>query len=150
MNKKGIEIFTIGFTKKNAAQFFQILQKAGIKRLIDVRLNNSSQLAAFAKKDDLAYFLKEICQAEYLHLPILAPTQNMLDQYKKEKLGWEFYKPSFLALMQERQIEKEIDKALFEEPCVLLCSEHLAEHCHRILVLQYLQDKWSDITVTNL
>jgi len=145
-----MEIFTIGFTKKTAAQFFGALRKAGIKRLIDVRLNNSSQLAAFAKKDDLAFFLQEICLAEYLHLPILAPTQEMLDQYKKEKLGWQFYKPRFLALMQERQIEKAIDKALFEEPCVLLCSEHTADHCHRILVLQYLQDKWGDVTITNL
>lgn len=145
-----MKIYTIGFTKKTAAQFFKTLQTAGIKRLIDVRLNNSSQLAAFAKKADLAYFLKEICQAEYLHLPILAPTQEMLDLYKKEKTGWDNYKPKFLALMEERQIEKELDKALFEQPCVLLCSELTAQHCHRILVLEYLKKHWDDIEIQHL
>lgn len=115
-----------------------------------MRLNNSSQLSAFAKKDDLEYFLKEICDVDYSHLPILAPTQEILDQYKKEKLGWEKYKPRFLALMAERQIEKQLDRALFEEPCVLLCSEHDAEHCHRTLVAQYLQSKWGHIEIMHL
>jgi uncharacterized protein (DUF488 family) len=145
-----MEIYTIGFTQKNAAQFFQSLKKADVKRLIDVRLNNSSQLAAFTKKTDLEYFLREICGAEYLHLPILAPTQTMLDDYKKHKGSWNVYEERFLSLMKERQIETKVEKALFDIPCVLLCSEPTAEHCHRRLVLKYLQDVWPELQAVHL
>jgi len=145
-----MEIYTIGFTKKNAAQFFQSLKRAGIKRLIDVRLNNSSQLAAFTKKADLEYFLREICGAEYVHLPILAPTQVMLDDYKKHNGSWNVYEERFLSLMNERQIESKIEKTLFGVPSVLLCSEPTAEHCHRRLVLKYLKEKWPEIEAKHL
>src|SRR4051794_4548954 len=101
-----MEVFTIGFTKKSAAEFFGILRRHGIKRLIDVRLNNVSQLAGFAKREDLQFFLRELCSAEYIHATLLAPTQAMLDAYKKQKGSWEEYARSFLALMAERQIEK--------------------------------------------
>jgi uncharacterized protein (DUF488 family) len=103
-----MEIYTIGFTQKNAAQFFQSLKKAGVKRLIDVRLNNSSQLAAFTKKTDLEYFLREICGAEYLHLPILAPTQTMLDDYKKHKGSWNVYEERFLSLILLTPVRDEL------------------------------------------
>src|ERR1700733_10296832 len=99
-----MKIYTIGFTKKTAAEFFESIKGAGIKRLLDVRLNNSSQLAAFTKKDDLPYFLKEICNVEYKHLPVLAPTQDILDQYKKEKGSWSAYEKQFLSLMESRRI----------------------------------------------
>ena len=145
-----MNIYTIGFTKKSAAQFFQSLKTHGIKKLIDVRLNNSSQLAAFAKKSDLQYFLQEICGAEYTHLPVLAPTQTMLDAYKKQKGSWNVYEQQFLTLMRERQIETEIEKSFFDVPSVLLCSEPTAEHCHRRLVLDYLQNFWSDLHVVHL
>ncbi len=145
-----MEVYTTGFTKKTAAQFFGSLKQAGIKRLVDVRLNNSSQLAGFAKKEDLTFFLKEICGIEYLHEPLLAPTQDMLDAYKKQKGSWSDYEQRFLALMRERRIEERINPELFTVPTVLLCSEVTAEHCHRRLVLEYLQEKWGKLEMVHL
>ena len=101
-----MKIYTLGFTKKSAATFFELLRESGAKRVVDVRLNNSSQLAGFAKKDDLAYFLKRICRMEHVHLPQLAPTREMLDAYRKEHKDWETYERQFLALMDERRLGK--------------------------------------------
>lgn len=140
-----MQIYTIGFTKKSAAEFFEILKVNGIKRLIDVRLNNVSQLAGFTKRDDLAYFLREICGIEYLHEPLLAPTQDMLDAFKKAKGSWQDYEKQFLALMAERKIEESIDPKWFDVPAVLLCSEPTAEHCHRRLVVEYLRAEWHNV-----
>ena len=146
-----MEIYSIGFTQKSAAQFFNSLKDAGIRRLLDVRLNNTSQLAAFAKRDDLAFFLREICGAAYEHEPLLAPTQEMLDTYKKHKGDWAIYEQEFLALMRARQIESILWPEPFRTaPTALLCSENTAEHCHRRLVLEYLQQAWGDITITHL
>lgn len=145
-----MEICSIGFTQKTAEQFFSLLRGAGIRRLLDVRLNNVSQLAGFTKREDLQFFLKEICGAEYQHEPLLAPTQDILDQYKKNKGPWAEYETKFLSLMADRKIEDRIDRALFSMPTVLLCSEPTAEHCHRRLVLEYLRDKWGDLTITHL
>jgi len=145
-----MEIYTIGFGQKNAATFFGILRSAGIKRLLDVRLNNVSQLAGFTKRDDLPFFLRELCDAEYRHETMLAPTQEMLDSYKKNKGPWSDYEKSFLALMAQRRIEENLDKKLFDVPAVMLCSEPTAEHCHRRLVAEYLRDKWKDVTIVHL
>jgi uncharacterized protein (DUF488 family) len=145
-----MEIYTIGFTKKTAAQFFEILKRASIEQLIDIRLNNVSQLAGFSKRDDLAYFLKQICDADYKHEPLLAPTQAMLDNLKKEKGRWETYEDDFLALMSEREIEKNLPKTLFKPRTVLLCSEETAEHCHRRLVVEYLNSKWGNMRARHL
>jgi uncharacterized protein (DUF488 family) len=145
-----MEVCSIGFTKKTAEQFFGILKREGIRRLLDVRLNNISQLAGFAKRDDLRYFLREICGAEYAHEPLLAPTQEMLDGYKKRKGSWEEYEREFLALLAERRVEEKIERRIFATPTVLLCSELKAEHCHRRLVLEYLAAKWEGLTVRHL
>jgi uncharacterized protein (DUF488 family) len=145
-----VEIFTIGFTQKSAGEFFGLLKRAGIKRLLDVRLNNVSQLAGFTKRDDLAYFIKEICGAEYVHEPLLAPTQEILDAYKKNKGSWEEYEEKFNRLMADRQIESRLDRAQFETPTVLLCSEPTPECCHRRLVLEYLRSKWGDFGIVHL
>ncbi len=145
-----MHIYTIGFTRKTAAEFFGILKQAGIRRLIDVRLNNVSQLAGFTKKDDLAFFLREICGIEYVHEPLLAPTQEMLDAFKKAKGRWEEYERVFLALMAERKIENLLDRNLFEVPAVLLCSEPTAENCHRRLVVEYLAQKWGNVAGEHL
>ena len=145
-----MEVFTIGFTKKRAAGFFGALRQAGIRRLVDVRLNNVSQLAGFAKRDDLAYFLGEICGIEYIHEPLLAPEQEMLDAYKKARGDWAEYERRFLDLMVRRKIEERIDPTLFSVPTVLLCSEPTAEHCHRRLVLEYLAGKWEHVAPTHL
>jgi uncharacterized protein (DUF488 family) len=145
-----VEVYSIGFTKKTAEQFFGFLKRAGIRRLIDVRLNNVSQLAGFTKREDLQFFLKEICGADYQHEPLLAPTPEILDDYKKKKGAWSEYEKKFLALMAERRIEERIDRSLFSIPTVLLCSEPTAERCHRRLVLEYLRDKWGDVELINL
>jgi uncharacterized protein (DUF488 family) len=145
-----VEIYTIGFTQTSAADFFGRLRSAGIRRLVDVRLNNSSQLAAFAKRDDLGYFLHELCAAEYVHEPLLAPTQEMLDAYKKQRGAWQEYERRYLDLLNERKIETHLDRDLFGGPTVLLCSEAEATHCHRRLVIEYLQDFWQDMEASHL
>jgi uncharacterized protein (DUF488 family) len=145
-----MEICSIGFTQKTAEQFFTLLRQAGIRQLLDVRLNNVSQLAGFTKREDLRFFLKEICGADYRHEPLLAPTQEMLDEYKKSKGPWPEYETKFLSLMAHRNIEDRLDRAWFSARTALLCSEPTAEHCHRRLVLEYLRDKWGDLTITHL
>ena len=137
-----VNVATIGFTKSNAEHFFERLLKAGVKKLIDVRLHNTSQLAGFAKADDLAYFLKKIGGIEYVHQPILAPTDSILKAYKKEKGDWDVYQGRFLQLMEERKIEQRLKPEMLEGAC-LLCSEATPHNCHRRLVCEYLNDKWS-------
>ena len=145
-----MEIYTIGFTKKSAEQFFSALRKTGIKRLIDIRLNNSSQLAGFTKQDDLAFFLREICGAEYMHLPIFAPTKEILGGYRKKEITWEEYERRFKSLLAERKMEEKIDRELFSVPTVLLCSEPEPDKCHRRLVAEYLKQNWPNIKITHL
>lgn len=145
-----MEVYTIGFTKRTAADFFGALRRAGIERLVDVRLNNVSQLAGFTKKGDLAFFLKELCGVEYIHEPLLAPTQEILDAYRKSKGEWSEYERSFLHLMAERQVEERIDRNLFAAPTVLLCSEPTPEHCHRRLIAEYLHRQWGDLDIIHL
>jgi uncharacterized protein (DUF488 family) len=145
-----MEIYSIGFTQKSASQFFGTLKTHGIERLLDVRLNNTSQLAAFAKQADLAYFLIEICGAAYEHQPLLAPTQEILDDFKKKKGDWGAYEKAFLGLLRARKIETAIDKESFKRKTVLLCSEPTAEHCHRRLVLEYLQKLWQGVEIYHL
>ena len=145
-----MEIYTIGFTKKTAEDFFTRLKKNGIERLLDVRLNNTSQLASFAKNPDLQYFLEKLCNIEYLHEPMLAPTQDILDKFKKEKGSWEDYTKSFMDLMQERTIEETLNPEIFEKKTVLLCSEDTHENCHRSLVIDYLNEKWGNVKAHNI
>ena len=144
-----IKLFTIGFTQKSAREFFTNLKDAGVKRVVDVRLNNNSQLAGFSKKEDLAYFLKEVADIDYVHLPELAPTQEMLNAYKKQKGDWGIYERAFLDLMTRREIEKKIQPDMLQQGC-LLCSEHLPHHCHRRLVAEYLNSRWGGIKTQHL
>jgi uncharacterized protein (DUF488 family) len=143
-----MKVFTIGFTRKSAEDFFTRLSKANVRKLVDVRLNNVSQLSGFAKKDDLRYFSKAICGISYEHVPELAPTQEMLDAYKKSKGAWSAYAERFLDLMARRKIET-IDRARLDGGC-LLCSEDKPHHCHRRLVAEYLRDKWGDVEIEHL
>lgn len=144
------KIFTIGFTQTTAARFFGRLTDAGVKRLLDVRLNNSSQLAGFAKQGDLAYFLQALCGIDYAHEPLLAPTQELLDAYKKRGGLWADYERGFLELMASRQVEAHLDRAQFACPTVLLCSEPTPERCHRRLALEYLSAQWGDFEIVHL
>lgn len=134
-----MRIYTIGFTQKKAETFFGYLKKSKVKTLIDVRLNNVSQLAGFAKKDDLKFFLKELCGSEYVHMPELAPTKEILNPYKKGDISWEMYEDRFLNLMAKRNIERFAKLPLFYQGC-LLCSEHEPHLCHRRLVIEYLNE----------
>lgn len=139
-----IDLTTIGFTKTTASNFFDRLKRASVKKVIDVRLHNTSQLAGFAKADDLAYFLKEICGVQYVHQPLLAPTDDILKEFKRDKGDWNVYENSFMKLMEQRKIENRLKPEMFQGGC-LLCSEDKPHHCHRRLVCEYLNSKWNGV-----
>ena len=147
--QNGITVFTIGFTKKPAREFFDILQKARVKKVVDIRLNNVSQLAGFTKKDDLAYFLEAIAGIGYEHRPELAPTKEILDGYKKKQLNWAEYEERFANLVAERQIENVLKPGDLDNAC-LLCSEPKADKCHRRLVAEYLRNMWGNVEIHHL
>lgn len=144
-----MKIYTIGFTKKSAEKFFEMLRLSGAKRVVDVRLNNVSQLAGFAKRDDLKYFLREVCGMDYVHVPELAPTQEMLDAYKKAKGDWAEYEKRFLGLIEQRKIEERVSPDLIAGGC-LLCSEDRPHQCHRRIVAEYLQSRWGKCEIKHL
>ena len=144
-----MRILTVGFTKKSAERFFGMLRKAGTRKIVDVRINNVSQLSGFAKKNDLAYFLRQICDMDYVHLPNLAPTKEMLDAYKKKRGSWEDYERRFIDLMAERRIEDKIKPEILEDAC-LLCSEDKPHRCHRRLVAEYLKKHWGNVEIEHL
>lgn len=144
-----MKLYSIGFTRKSAPAFFEMLRQSGAKRIVDIRLNNTSQLSGFAKSGDLEYFLKKICRMSYVHLPQLAPTKEMLDAYRKHHRDWGTYQQQFLELMEERGIEKSGIKRVLANGC-LLCSEDKPDRCHRRLVAEYLQQHWSDLEIIHL
>jgi uncharacterized protein (DUF488 family) len=145
-----VDLYTIGFTQKSAQEFFETLKSAGVRRLVDIRLNAQSQLAGFAKQADLAYFLDKLCRIRYVHEPALAPTPALLEGYRQKTIAWPEYEKIFLDLLEERQILRRLKKKAFARPTVLLCSEARPDHCHRRLVAEYLQRHWDDVAVTHL
>lgn len=146
-----MEIYTIGFTKKSAREFFELLRHAGIGLLMDTRINNTSQLAAFAKRDDLEFFLEELVNAKYEHHIDFAPTEDLLASYKSKEISWDEYAGAFFELMEKRRPDLRLDRTSFEStPTVLLCSEHKPERCHRRLVVEYLAERWGDVTPRHL
>lgn len=145
-----MEIYTIGFTQTTAEHFFGRLKDAAVRRVLDVRLNNSSQLAGFAKARDLPYFLDRLVGAVYEHEPRLAPTQVLLDDFKKHKGEWAVYERGFIELMERRRIERTLSPEDFATPTALLCSEATAEHCHRRLVCEYLAWHWPGVRTLHL
>ncbi|MCZ7652517.1 MAG: DUF488 domain-containing protein [Thermoanaerobaculia bacterium] len=144
-----MRVWTIGFTKKSAEEFFTRLRASGARRIVDVRLNNVSQLAGFSKRDDLRFFARELCGMEYVHEPLLAPTQELLDGYKKRGGDWVAYERDFLNLMARRRIEERVRRDVIDGGC-LLCSEATPDQCHRRLVAEYLRDKWGDLEIVHL
>ncbi len=144
-----VQLFTIGFAETNAASFFTNLRQSGAKRVIDVRLNNTSQLAGFTKREDLRFFLREVCAMDYVHLPQLAPTQDILDDFKKHKGSWATYEEAFMKLMVARSVQRTLSHEVLHLGC-LLCSEKQPSNCHRRLVAEYLQREWPDVRVTHL
>jgi uncharacterized protein (DUF488 family) len=144
-----MKLFTIGFTKKSAEQFFGLLKQEGLTKVVDTRLNNVSQLAGFTKRNDLKFFLKEVLGIEYVHMPILAPTKDILDAYKKNGGDWHAYERKFVDLVRSRKIESSVSRELLSGAC-LLCSEPTPHHCHRRLIAEYLSDSWGDIEIRHL
>jgi uncharacterized protein (DUF488 family) len=145
-----MNLFTIGFTKKTAEQFFETLKKSGVKRIVDIRLNNTSQLAAFAKRDDLIYFLKTICGIRYAHMPKLAPNKELLDLFKKKKGSWSAYEIGYLNLLLERNVDSEFLRQNLRDADCLLCSEHTPERCHRRIVAERFQSAHGGIDIVHL
>lgn len=137
-------LFTIGFTKTSAEHFFSRLSCSGVRKLVDVRLKNTSGLAGFSKKNDLEFFLRELCSIDYEHVPTLAPSQEILEGFKNKNITWEEYEKSFKALLEERRVVNAFNPADFEGAC-LLCSEPTATNCHRRLVAELLRDSWPEI-----
>ncbi|HDQ2605565.1 TPA: DUF488 domain-containing protein [Citrobacter koseri] len=138
-----MRIHTIGFTKKTAEHFFNELKKNGVIRVIDTRLNNNSQLSGFAKARDLEFFLKKICDIDYVYRSELAPTKKILDDYKNKKIDWEQYAQEYLNLMEQRLISSRLSSDEVDG-CCLLCSEDKPHHCHRRLLAEYLKQQWSN------
>jgi uncharacterized protein (DUF488 family) len=134
-----ITLYTIGFTKKSAEQFFELLRKNHISKLVDIRISNSSQLAGFAKGNDLAYFVKHICNANYVHITDFAPTKDLLSKWRKEEVNWEQYTKVYLSLLKERDIIKKYGVKGFDNAC-FLCSEETPEMCHRRLLVEYMKE----------
>lgn len=149
MNMSNIKLYTIGFTKKNAQSFFSTLRKAGVVKIFDIRLSNISQLAGFTKRDDLIFFLKELCNCEYHHIPNFAPTKEILDAYKKKKIDWNEYVRRFSVLIKDRKIENIISLKDLNNSC-FLCSEPTPDQCHRRLVAEYLKEKLGNIEIEHL
>ena len=148
-NERMSGIFTIGYAGKSAREFFTILKQTEIRKVIDVRLYNTSQLAGFTKKQDIEYFLQAIVGASYIHLPIMAPTKQLLNDYKKGLINWQQYETQFNAIITQRQIEKHIVLQDMEMTC-FLCSEAKANNCHRRLVAEYLAKHWQNVSIHHL
>lgn len=144
-----IKLYTIGFTKKSAKQFFELLKKNRVKKIIDIRINNSSQLAGFAKGADLEYFAKEIANIGYSHLTDFAPTKELLSDYQNKKIDWIGYQKIFRQLIEKRNINKKYNIKEFDNAC-FLCSEKLPTQCHRRLLVEYFKEKKSDIQIIHL
>ncbi|MDX1953808.1 MAG: DUF488 domain-containing protein [Verrucomicrobiota bacterium] len=144
-----ISVFTIGFTQTSAEEFFEKLRTAGIQKVVDVRLNNSSQLAGFSKRDDLRYFLKTIAKIDYSEEPLFAPTQSMLESYRKQKGSWPDYERAFRQLLRQRKVEEKTTPSSLQMSC-LLCSEKNPHYCHRRVVLEYLNECWGTLKTIHL
>ncbi|WP_043224850.1 DUF488 family protein [Burkholderia glumae] len=139
---ENIDVSTIGFTNKSAEKFFDLLRKKHVRTVLDVRLNNTSQLAGFTKKEDLKFFLSEIIGAQFIELRELAPEKEMLKLYQSKELTWDSYADAYVELLAKRSVESNLDVALFDGGC-LLCSEDKPHHCHRRLAVEYLNSRWN-------
>jgi uncharacterized protein (DUF488 family) len=146
-----MKIYTIGFTKKSAQTFFELLRQNGVQRLVDIRLKPSGQLSGFAKKEDLPYFLDRLAGGcTYIHLPELAPSEEILNAFRESR-DWSVYETQFQALMDQRSIPDILERSSFEilASC-LLCSEASPMQCHRRLVAERLAEHWLDVDIMHL
>lgn len=144
-----MQLYTIGFSGKSAEQFFNLLRGHKVRRVIDVRLKNRSQLAGFTKQQDLPFFLRELAGADYLHAELLAPDEALLSDYRKGRIDAGEWESRYRALLKRRKVEDELDRKQFDRAC-LLCAEPEATHCHRRLAAEHLKEKWGRVTITHL
>jgi len=144
-----IRLYTIGFTEKTAAFFFALLQKENVKKILDIRINNTSQLAGFAKGKDLAFFAKAILDADYEHNVDLAPTKELLNDYRDKKIDWMQYEKKYIDILNKRNILMKLDINKLDGVC-LLCSEHKPDMCHRRLLAEYLKKANKEIEIIHL
>ena len=144
------KLYTIGFTRTTAEHFFTRLREAGVRRLVDVRRNNTSTLAGFSKREDLPFFLREILDADDVHDPLLAPSEDLLSGYQKKTISWDAYVPILQGQLAERNIEAALDRRRSSTPTVLLCGEPTAERCHRRSVAEYLAEHWGGLDIVHL
>jgi uncharacterized protein (DUF488 family) len=138
-----VTVYSIGFTQKSAQEFFHLLKRAGVRRVVDVRLHNTNALAGFTRKGDLPFFLRELCGADYRHEPILSPSEALFKGIKGKTLAWPEYERGFRQLLAARRVEDKVDRALFSVPAAVLCAEPTADQCHRRLVLEHLNARWA-------
>ncbi|HEX4951435.1 MAG TPA: DUF488 domain-containing protein [Blastocatellia bacterium] len=142
-------VYTIGFTKKSLQQFIETLRAAGVRKVIDVRLRNTSQLAGWSKSPDFGYLLEAGFGIGYEHHPEFAPTDALLDKYKKDH-DWAWYEDAFNQLIASRKLETEGRALLAEDGNCLLCAEPTAEQCHRRMTAEYLQQLDPDVQIKHL
>ena len=145
-----MRLYTIGFTRKSAARFFSLLATHGVERVVDIRLKPGGQLSGFAKGSDLAWFLRQLNDCGYVHLPALAPTAEILGDYRQDH-DWNRYVSRFEALMDERNIPAALDRDAFaSQVSCLLCSEPTPEQCHRRLVAERIARVWPDVEIVHI
>ena len=137
------KIYTIGFSKKSLREFVKLLKNSQIEKLIDIRLNNTSQLSGYAKKDDLAYIM-ELINIEYVHDISLAPDNKLLSDYKKNLVDWGDYKTRYLNILEERNIKDSINELTNNKTVCLLCSEHKPNKCHRSLLASFIKNNLNE------
>ena len=142
-------LYTIGFAGKAAKEFFEILRQSSVRKVIDVRLYNRSQLAGFTKRDDLQYFLRIVLDVGYEHVPLLAPSKELLDGYKTGGVSWDDYERGYLALLEERGLDEKLNHEEIDGAC-LLCSEASPSCCHRRLAAEFLAQALGNVKIVHL
>ncbi len=141
--------YTIGFTQKSAETFFELLKNNGVKKLVDVRINNTSQLAGFAKYPDVKYFVKEICGIPYEHIVDFAPTKELLKGYQQKEVTWDQYVVIYRNLLNNRHILQKYDMSRFDGAC-FMCSEDMPTQCHRRLLVEFIKESNPDVVIKHL
>jgi uncharacterized protein (DUF488 family) len=145
-----MRLSTIGFTQKSAEQFFDLIRINSVDVLVDIRLHPDGQLAGFAKRGDLTFFLRRLANCDYRHMPSLAPSEEILKDYRNDR-DWSRYVSRFETLMDERRVPQSLDRTLFEDnDCCLLCSEATPDRCHRRLIAERMARAWRDVAIVHL
>lgn len=144
-----MKIYTIGFTGKTAEEFFSLVDTGNIRKLIDIRINRSSQMSGFAKERDLSFFLEKLNGIEYVVNEELAPTKSLLSEYRNRQIDWSTYSLNYMDLLRKRSILSKFNQSYFDDS-LLLCSEKEPLACHRVLLSDYLKSNFNDVEIVHL